>query len=60
MGHGVQRGGPKEEKEVQVLRPPNTGRLKILPILRQAVEIKLRKNIGEGGGTSTKIYWQSN
>ena len=40
---------------MRILRLPNTGRRKILPILRQAVEIKLRKNIGEGAGLLPKF-----
>ena len=43
MGHGVQGGDLKEEEEVQVLRPPNTGGREILPVLRQEAEMRLRK-----------------
>ena len=48
MGHGVQGGDLKEEEEVQVLRPPNTGRREILPILWKTTEMRLRKNNGVG------------
>ena len=40
MGYGIQ--GRKTEEEVQILPTPDTGGRKILPILRQATQIKPR------------------